>query len=171
MMKRLIRDTRGAALVELALTAPLLLLITIGGAELGRVAYAAIEVESAARAGASYGAVNIDNALNSSSTVQQAAYNDAPNITDMTATVGTACVCETYNSSTKTASYNPSSGTTSCGASAITSCTTDNATTTQSTINYVTVTTQATVPTMFHYPGIPTSFTVNGYSEMRVLQN
>src|ERR1700756_3320722 len=108
MMKRRIRDNQGAALVELALTAPLLLFITIGAAELGRIAYAAIEVESAARAGASYGAVNIDNALNSSSSIQQAAYNDAPNLTTMTATVGTACVCETYTNSTKTASYSPS---------------------------------------------------------------
>ena len=47
----------GGSLVETALTAPLLLtLLIFGSVEFARVAYAAIEVTNAARAGVSYGA-------------------------------------------------------------------------------------------------------------------
>ena len=62
-MKLNFRDNGGAALVELALTTPLFLIMILGETELGRMAYYGIEVENAARAGASYGAVNMGNAL------------------------------------------------------------------------------------------------------------
>lgn len=172
MMKLRFRDNRGAALVELALTLPLLLLITIGAAELGRIAYFAIEVESAARAASSYGAVNVGNA-GQTSTIEQAAYNDAPNLPQMVATATSACVCETEDTATNTPSYNPTSGTISCTNASVTppNCETDTSTSTQTVIQYVVVSTSATVTTMFHYPGIPASFALTGYSETRVLQN
>lgn len=172
MLKLRFRDNRGAALVELALTMPLLLLITIGAAELGRIAYFAIEVESSARAGSSFGAVNINNAVQTA-TIEQAALNDAPNLPSMVATASNQCVCETLDTSTNVPSYNPTSGTVSCTNSAVTApnCTTVNTTEAQYVISYVVVSTTATVSTMFHYPGIPSSFTLNGYSETRVLQN
>lgn len=176
MLKNFLHNNRGSALVELALTTPLLMFTLIGTAELGRIAYAAIEVEGAARAGASYGALSTTNAFGPASAIEQAAKNDAPNITDLTATATTACVCETLTSSTDTPSYNPSTPI-SCYSSGTTlnstfaDCTTVNGTETQSVIEYVDVTTHATVATMLHYPGIPTSFTLNGFAQMRAVQN
>ncbi|HEV2133524.1 MAG TPA: TadE/TadG family type IV pilus assembly protein [Terracidiphilus sp.] len=170
-MKLQLRDNRGAALVELALTTPLFLLLTMGSLEIGRLAYFAIEVANAARAGASYGAVNISNA-GSTSNVQQAAKNDAPDVSDLiVVSQGNACVCETMNTSTGSPSFSPSSGTTSCTSSTITSCTAESSTSVQSVIEYVTVSTQANVDPMIHVPGLPTAYTLNGYSAMRILQN
>lgn len=172
MWKLPFRDDRGAALVELALTVPLLVLVLVGSAELGRIAYMAIEVESAARAGASYGSVNLGTAFDPTD-IQQAALNDAPSVPNMTASATTACVCETLNTSSNTASFNPSSGTVSCGSAIITGSACDNTTSTssESTITYVVVNTSATVDTLLHYPGIPNTFTLTGSSQMRVLQN
>src|SRR5438876_4434317 len=45
----------GQAMIELALSLPLLCLLLLGAAELGRVVYASIEVSNAARAAAQYG--------------------------------------------------------------------------------------------------------------------
>jgi Flp pilus assembly protein TadG len=170
-MKLQLRDNRGAALVELALTTPLFLLLTMGSLEIGRIAYFAIEVVNAARAGATYGSVNINNA-GATSNVQQAAKNDAPDVSDLiVVSQGNACVCETMNTSTGTPSFSPSSGTTSCSSSTITTCTAESSTSVQSVIEYVTVSTQANVDPMIHVPGLPTSYTLNGYSAMRILQN
>lgn len=47
---------RGAALIELAIVTPLLMLFLLGAAEFGRVYFAAITVANAARAGAQFGA-------------------------------------------------------------------------------------------------------------------
>ena len=49
------RSERGAALLELVIVIPLLILFVIGAAEFGRVYYAAITVANAARAGAQFG--------------------------------------------------------------------------------------------------------------------
>ncbi len=46
----------GQALVEVALTLPLLLILLLGSVELGRMEYAGIELTNAARAGVQYGA-------------------------------------------------------------------------------------------------------------------
>lgn len=49
----------GGALVETALTAPVLLLMLLGLVEFGRVAYIAIQTSNAARAAVSYGSQNM----------------------------------------------------------------------------------------------------------------
>ena len=171
MSRRRFQDDNGAALVELALTAPLFILLMLGGIELGRIAYYAIEIQNAARAGASYGSTNIGNAANTTTT-QQAAKNDAPDISDLVVvTPGRTCVCETYNASTGTASFNPSSGTVDCGASIITSCTVENSTTLQSVVGYVTVSTQANISPIVQIPSLPSTYTLNGYSALRILAN
>lgn len=170
-MKFQLRDNRGAALVELAVTTPLFVLLMMGALELGRIAYFAIEVENAARAGASYGAVNIGNA-NLTTTIQQAAKNDAPDVSDLiVVSPGSLCVCETINPSTNAPSFSPSSGTTSCTSSTITSCTADSSTSIQSVVEYVTVSTSASIDPLIHLPGLPTTYTLSGYSAMRILQN
>lgn len=173
-MRIRIRENVGSALVELALTTPLFILITMGAAELGRVAYYAIEVENAARAGASYGAVNLSNAFENPDLVQRAAMNDAPDIANLVVgTPVTACVCETLDTSTGTPSFNPSSGTTSCtsGVVADGACSTSTSTSTQIVISYVMVSAQATVDPLVHLPGLPNSYTLYGYAKMRVLPN
>jgi Flp pilus assembly protein TadG len=49
------RNQAGSALVEAALTAPLLVFMVLGVVEFGRVAYIAVETSNAARAAVSYG--------------------------------------------------------------------------------------------------------------------
>ncbi len=178
-MKRPFNDDSGAALVELALVTPLFLFITLGAFELGRVAHYAIEVQNAARAGASYGGENIGNAA-SSSNVTQAAQNDAPDLADLQATPGYGCVCETLNITSGTPSFNPSTGTMSCTDPAITACTGSSSTISKSVVSYITVTTSASVTPVFSLSGLPflgstaklpSKYTLNGYSAMRILPN
>jgi Flp pilus assembly protein TadG len=162
-------------MVEMALTTPLFILLIMGTFELGRVAYYAIEVANAARAGASYGAVNRGNAT-VSATIQQAAANDAPDLPNLVTTAGTACVCQTITTSsgTTTETFNPSSGTTSCSSftgSNASVCSADSSTQNTSVIYYVTVSTQTNLDPLIHVPGLPNTYSLHGYSEMRVLPN
>lgn len=74
----------GQALVELALTTPLLVLLLLGAAELARIAYAAIEVSNAAEAGAQYATQN-PSLMNYTAGINAAAQADAT-LTGITAT-------------------------------------------------------------------------------------
>jgi Flp pilus assembly protein TadG len=169
MLNRM-RNSVGSALVEFALTAPILLLMLIGAAELGRIAYAAIEVSNAARAGVAYGSQSLTAAA-STSNIQQAAKNEAPNITDLTVTTTNSCVCETVTLSTGATTSTNITDCSGTGSTAGTQCpASTNSTTANNIVQFVQVTTQGTVKTMFHYPGIPTSFTLNGFAKMRVVQ-
>lgn len=165
-------DNRGGALVELAVLTPLFILLMMGALEIGRLAYFAIEVQNAARAGASYGAENISDANNSAS-VSQAAKNDAPDVSDLiVVSQGSACVCETIDPTTNTPSgFNPASGTVTCTNSAITSCTSDSSASIQKVVQYVTVSTSASIDPVIHLPGLPKTFTLTGYCAMRILSN
>jgi Flp pilus assembly protein TadG len=165
------RDSCGAALVELAVTTPLFFLLIVGSLELGRIAYFAVVVQNAARAGASYGSVNVSNA-NQTSSVQQAAKNDAPDVSDLiVVSPGTRCVCETINTTTNVPSFSPSNDTTSCTDATITSCTADSASSVQKVVEYVTVHTSANIDPLIYLPGLPKSYTLYGYSALRILQN
>jgi Flp pilus assembly protein TadG len=170
-MKISFRDNRGAALVELALTTPLFFLLMMGSLEIGRVAYYSVEVENAARAGASFGAVNVQNA-NTSASVQQAAKNDAPDVSNLiVVSPGQLCVCETITTATNSPSFNPTSGTTSCTSTTITNCTAESSSSLQSVVSYITVSTQATVDPLVHVPGLPNTYNLTGYSALRILTN
>ena len=57
-MKRFGRDSHGQSMVEIALALPILLLLVLGIADLGRFAYYAISVQHAARDAAEYAAKN-----------------------------------------------------------------------------------------------------------------
>lgn len=70
----------GASLVEVVLLMPLLMLVFFGMVDLGRYIFLAVEVNSAARAGAQFGAQTLANSTNTSA-VQTAACNDVPDIT------------------------------------------------------------------------------------------
>ncbi|HUG13517.1 MAG TPA: TadE/TadG family type IV pilus assembly protein [Thermomicrobiales bacterium] len=73
------RATRGQALVELALIAPVLVLMLAISADFGRALTAYITVSSAAREGAAFGMMSAANATNTSG-IRDAALADAPMI-------------------------------------------------------------------------------------------
>ncbi|WP_348262793.1 TadE/TadG family type IV pilus assembly protein [Telmatobacter sp. DSM 110680] len=168
-MKLRFSDSSGSALVEVALAAPLFLLLLTGAFELGRVAHFAIEVQNAARAGASYGSTNSGNSAATNSIIQEAK-NDAPDLGSLAVTPGTGCVCEALATGS-TPTYSPSSGTVACTDPTIVACSGTSGTTTYRVVSYVTVSTQATINPIFNVTSLPGSYTIHGYSEMRVLPN
>jgi Flp pilus assembly protein TadG len=100
------RGDSGQALIELALTLPLFLLLLLGAAEFGRLAYMSIEISEAAKAAALYGSQNATTAndadVNSTpSGLTLTARKNAPyvyaNCTNFTVTVPTLtnaqCIC------------------------------------------------------------------------------
>lgn len=91
----------GSALVELALSIPLFMLVLLGAAEFARVTYAAIEVTNAARAGAQY-AATLGGATGDTTGIQNAAQNDAYDLgTSVTTSVyADTCVCSGAESTT-----------------------------------------------------------------------
>lgn len=165
-------DNRGAAIVELALTVPLFTLLFAGAAELGRIAYFAIEVENAARAGASYGSLNLGNAFSSTGQADtvQAARNDAPDLPSLIVNAPyTYCVCEILTPSAGSATYGIPQD---CTNTAITSCKPSPGSNTEYfVLEYVKVDTQATADPLIHIPGLPDTYTLGGSSRLRVLQN
>jgi len=156
----------GQALVEAALTMPVLLLLLLGAVELGDVAYAAIQVSAAARSGAQYAAMNGGGYMdcNSSGTgtctassgIKQAAKKDALRVyqrigdSNFAVTATHGCTCS--NGTTCSVSL----ACTSPGYPFIT----------------VTVQTQATYPIVASVPGLIPGGTVtlHGYSQQLVLQ-
>ena len=87
------RRERGSAMIELALSVVLLLMILTGVIEFGRMFYFAEEVASAARAGVQYALVNPGSA-SSLTSLQTAATNDAVDTTGLTATASETCECD-----------------------------------------------------------------------------
>lgn len=170
MLKRNFHSDTGSAFVELALVTPLLLLTMIGAAELGRIAYFAIEVSNAARAAVAYGSQTTSTASDITG-MQNAAINDASSIASLTFPspgVTNACVCQTANSGSGSTTTTAQG---SCASVSIITCPTSTSTgVTNTIVEYVQASTQANVSTMLHYPGIPRSFTVHGFAQMRVIQ-
>ena len=148
--QRWMRSDIGQALVELALMFPIFILLLLGAAEFGRLAYAAIEISNAARAGASYGSLSHITASDYAN-IELAATTDAANVAGVTATATNSCACSTG------AALTCSTALLYCPAPA-------------RIIEYVTVTTSGTVDPLIHYPGLPRTFTLTGQAIMRVEQ-
>jgi len=159
MLRHVLHEDIGQAFVELALVFPIFILLLVGAAEVGRLAYASIEVNNAARAGVAYAAQNHTTASDTGSTggIVSAATAEAPQVTSMTATATLSCSCET---STGTL---PAPG--SCTGVTLTSCASPSRI-----VEFVQVNTTAPVSTIFHFPGIPSSVTLQGNATMRVVQ-
>jgi Flp pilus assembly protein TadG len=138
----------GSSLVELALMFPIFLILLVGSAEFGRLAYDAIEVANAARAGAAYGAQSNITASDTAG-IAQAATQDAPNVTGVVVTSSHSCVCST--------------GATLVCTNALANCASP-----ARIIEYVQVNTTATVGPLFNYPGIPHTFALTGQAILRV---
>lgn len=141
------RGEAGQALLETALVFPLLITILVGAAELARVAYGAIEVANAARAGAQYGTQSGYTASDTTG-IATAASSDAANLTTLTTTSSYSCICSDGTASTCL--------NTDCASSHL--------------VQTLTVNTQATIDPLFHIPGLPRTYTLKGKAIQRCVQ-
>ena len=91
-MKRLFVSDDGVAIVELALIAPFLILLTIGIIDIGRFARDSIEISNAARAGAEFGAYSAANSTNVMG-IQSAATSDATDVALLSTDVSSSTYC------------------------------------------------------------------------------
>jgi len=150
-LTRLLRSDSGGAMVETALTLPLLFVMLLGAGEFGRIAYTAIEVSSAARAGVSYGAQSTTTVTDSAG-IQKVATDDAPDL-NLTATVGKSGICADNTSCTS----GPVCKNTDCTSSQVET--------------ILTVTTSASITPMITVPGMKGPYTVTGRAVQKVLKN
>ena len=141
------RGPRGQASVELALSLPLLLMILLVVVETGRAFYIAISVSNAARAGVQYGSQNLSTAGDNAG-MEQAAANDAPNITGMTTTATHFCQCSDGSPSTCLS--------TDCASS--------------HRLLYTQVNTRAPYAPLIDFMGILPTMSISGKAVMRVVQ-
>ena len=136
---------RGQTVVELALTSPFLLVLTLVASDACRVYFTSIAVNNAAKAGAQYGAQSLANSGDLTG-MQNAALADAPQIYGISASASVYCECPGV------------AGSFTC--STPTACSDKRA--------YVEVDTAATFHTLINYPLIPGNVPVNGQAIMRV---
>jgi len=123
---------------------PVLLLMLVIAVDLGRAYYVAIEVTSAAHAGALYGAQFSNDTVG----MTAAAQLDAPDVPTLKAVAIYGCECAD-------------------GGGASPSCTTIPASCTYNVVNYAEVDTSVNYVPILIYPGLPQSFTLTGKSIMR----
>jgi len=139
ILKPMITGESGGALVETALTLPLLVLLVVGAAEFSRVAYASLEVTSAAKAGVSYGSQQ-GGMSGDTGGITYAATHDAANVSSVTVTsVASSYACSdnsTFNAGCATGHVEQT----------------------------VTVYTEATIDPMIHIPGLPTTYTIDAHA-------
>lgn len=138
-------DDSGQALVEVAVSCFLMILLLGGLCACGLLEYDSIEVTSSARAGVQYGAQSRITAKDVAG-MRAAAVQDAPNIPALTATASSFCQCSDGSASTCLG--------TDCPTSHI--------------VDYVKVNTQATVRPPFQISFLVGSFTLKGQAIMRV---
>jgi Flp pilus assembly protein TadG len=146
-LRRLARADSGSAIAELAVIAPLLVLLVIGLIEVGRFAQYSILVANAARAGAQYGAQNLGTAADFAG-MQAAAQNDGQNTAGLSATASQFCRCADGTTSTCLP--------TDCSSS--------------HRLVFVQVDATGTFQSILHFPYVPTSQTITSRVAMRVAQ-
>jgi Flp pilus assembly protein TadG len=146
---------QGQALVETALTIPFLMLILVGGMEVGRISYAAIEVSNAASAAALYASEGGGAAVDLSG-MTTAAQSDAKNLTGLTITPSYALVCSDGTIPSDSTTGPPWSNTDCSGS-------------TKQAV--VTITTKVSFDTLLHFPGIPSTINLYGRATQKVLGN
>ena len=93
---RIRRDQRpgraGNAVVELAIMAPLLMLLVFGAGDFARIFYAGVEISNGATAGALYGSYSPSHAIDTAG-ISQAVKNDTQNLKGVTVSSTTFCEC------------------------------------------------------------------------------
>jgi Flp pilus assembly protein TadG len=98
-LRRRFGSESGQSLIELALLTPVLLILVVGIAEVGRYSYLDILVSNAARAGAAWGAQNLPSSADTTD-ITTAATNDCQNCSSLTTgalTVASSPVCTCDN--------------------------------------------------------------------------
>jgi Flp pilus assembly protein TadG len=146
----------GNALIELAASLPLYLVLILGTAEIANLAWSSVQVNNAARAGAAYASLSRANAANNAN-ILLAAQAEAPNLA-ITFPSGPTPLCYCVDSGgTSTATTCDQSGVSGCNA--------------PSTFQVaIQVNVQAMVTPFVHYPGLPATYTVNAQATMGVTQ-
>jgi Flp pilus assembly protein TadG len=140
----------------MALMLPFLLLLLVGVVDFAQLFRLAIEVSSAARAGAQYGYQNSATQMDAAGMIA-AAEDAAADVTTWGAnTASYGCMCSDGTEQSQISSSG--SGSTSMCATPPTSCTSKGT----QLIHYVQVQTQATYKPLFPWPGVPSSITLNG---------
>ena len=152
------RGQSGQSLVELALITPILLVLVLGIAEMGRYAYISILVSNAARAGAAYGAQSLAQSVDAVG-ITNAADNDFKNNYQLVSSLAvgppvTSCGCDSAGTITAAACTGGTAGTCATGHWVV----------------MLSVTASGTFNSMFNYPGIPSSLALSSTATMRVAQ-
>jgi Flp pilus assembly protein TadG len=150
----------GNALVEFAVVAPFLILLTVGVLDLGRYAYFSIQVANAARAGAAYGSQNLVTAKNTTGMAAAVAADVSPNpIGTITASPAPTYLYGCWDtSSASLASPFPAATTAANGCSV----------STQTPVPYVQVSATGQLKALINVPYLPSTITVTSTSVMRV---
>lgn len=149
----------GGALIEAALTAPVLVTMALGIVELGRVTYIGIETSNAAKAAVSYGAQNQITA-NDQAGMQAVAQAEASSLPSqlVSLTVSTAPACSCSSPDTTVSAFSCSTGTpASCPSPSHIEQT-------------VTVTVSSTFNPIISLPGLRGPFTIRGAASQKRLQ-
>jgi len=148
MLAQRIRSERGAALVELALSTPLLVVMVVGAVDFARAFYTAMELTNAARAGAQYASRSVMGF--DTGTTQSVAAAASPQIATYTVDTPTqTCTCNIG----ATASAHGDC-TAACPAG-------------QYLAVYITVTTRKAFSPVMRFPGVPSSVTIERTVTMR----
>ena len=140
-----LRRESGQSMLEVALCLPLFFILILGTSEIASIAWSAIQVQNAARAGAQFGAQSRAAAADATD-IATAAQNDAPKLTSMIVTSSQACQC-----------LNTSTGAATGACATITQCPSPFLIT-----DTVQVNTSAAVTPIVHLPGLPASYTLTG---------
>ena len=150
----------GNALIELAASLPLYLVLILGAAEIANLAWASVQVNNAARAAAAYAAQSRANSSPANiANIALAAQNEAPMFitspsTQVTSTQACSCV-----------GSDGSSAAIPCDQNALGACPSPGVIQVSVQVNI-----QAPVTPFVHYPGLPATYTVNSQATMGVGQ-
>jgi Flp pilus assembly protein TadG len=137
-----VRREEGSSIMEVALTAPLLLLLLAGAVDIGRGYFYAIEVSSAAEAGALYGSQNPTDL----SGMVRAARLDASGIAQINPSASYGCECSDGSSASPACTSVPV-----CSSNIVT---------------YVEVDTAYSYIPILGFPGIQSSFPLTAHARM-----
>lgn len=150
----------GAAVVELAFSLPMFILLVLGTAEIANIAWSSVQINNAAHAAAQFGSISRANAADTTD-MGTAAQNDAPGLitnpsTQVTSSQSCTCVTPSTGAQTTPATCTAALETTCLSPSVI-----------QASVH---VTVQAPVTPLVHYPGLPASYTMHAQASMGIVQ-
>jgi Flp pilus assembly protein TadG len=155
------RSEGGAALVELAVSLPVVLLVFVITIDFARVFYLSIALTNAARAGAQWGSSELARSDPAYTPSMQTVAQGAVNTPGVSAVATRLCQC-----ATDTGTFSPTSPTANdCTSPAATACAGNHRVIT------VTVTTTKTFTTiMNNFPGVPNSISLSRNATLRVVE-